>query len=430
MTDRTTCRAPRPDPRDSSSGSVPDDAGSMVDLVPLLVARLPAILAEVGEQLADQHPDYARFLAEEFDEIAVAAEGFVARLVGRAVSGQGAVTGDATGMEQALFEEIGRVHQRQGRDLIPLLAAYRTGATVAWQHMAHAALGTGVSAEEFATLAAAVFAAVDQLSEASMRGYVCEQSVSASAREAARAELAELLLSDRSSTAAVRAAAARADWPLSQQAAIVVEPDDEVARFPLARLGPSCLQLRRREGLVTIVTDPSGPRRRARLQAVLGTTAAVVGPTVPLERLPASMRIVQLGLALQREHVLGGGPLFVDEHLDALIVHRDERLLAALRRQQLAPLADLAPAARARMVATLTSWLRQMGDHQAVARELLVHPQTVRYRLAQLRRLFGPKLDDPAARATLMLALAWGSRDSATCDDPPPDPAPAQRDAR
>jgi hypothetical protein len=431
MTDRTVCRESWRGPRDSSSGHVHDDPNHIADLVPLLVARLPAILAEVGEQLADQHPDYARFLAAEFDEIAVAAEGFVARLVERAVSGQEAAAGDSARVEQALFEEIGRVHHRQGRDLVPLLAAYRTGATVAWQHMAHAALGTGVSAEEFATLAAAVFAAVDQLSEASMRGYVCEQSASASAREASRTELAELLLSDRSSTAAVRAAAARADWPLSPHAAIVVvEPDDEVARFPLARLGPSCLQLRRAEGLVTIITDPSGPRRRARLEAVLGRTAAVVGPTVPLERLPASMRIVQLGLALQRGRILGGGPLFVDEHLDALIVHRDERLLAALRRQQLAPLADLTPAARARMVATLTSWLRQMGDHQAVARELLVHPQTVRYRLAQLRRLFGPKLDDPAARATLMLALAWGSRDSATGDDPGPDSASGDHNAQ
>ena len=37
-----------------------------------------------------------------------------------------------------------------------------------------------------------------------------------------------------------------------------------------------------------------------------------------------------------------------------------------------------------------------------------MHPQTVRYRLAQLRELFGDALDDPASRARLFLALEWG----------------------
>jgi PucR C-terminal helix-turn-helix domain len=400
---------------DFTSGGTHEAVSPLESLVPVLVARVPAILEEVRELLTPQHPEYADFLTGALAEITTAAEGFFGRLVETARSGRPTMltTGSAE-MEQALFEEIGRAHHRQGREVIPLLGAYRTGAAVAWEHVARAALGSGVSTEQFAALAAALFAAVDHLSEASLRGYVREQSACASVREASRAELAEVLLSDRSGTQAVQAAAARAGWALPQQAAIIlVDPDDEVARGQLARLGPSCLQLRRPDALVAIVTDPAGPRRRARLEAVLGTTAAVVGPAVPLERLPASLRLAQLGLALQREHVLADGPLFVDEHLDALIVHRDERLLTALRHQQLAPLASRSPAARARLAATLASWLRQMGDCRAVAQELHVHPQTVRYRMTQLRELFGPKLDDPGARAALMLALAWGFEDHA-----------------
>jgi sugar diacid utilization regulator len=38
---------------------------------------------------------------------------------------------------------------------------------------------------------------------------------------------------------------------------------------------------------------------------------------------------------------------------------------------------------------------------------LHLHPQTVRYRLGQLRALFGSALDEPASRAALLLALAW-----------------------
>jgi PucR C-terminal helix-turn-helix domain len=385
------------------------------DLTSVLVARLPAILQEVGDLLSDQHPDYASFLAGALDEVVAAAEGFVRRLVETASAAEPAA-GDtpSDGLEQALFEEIGRVHHRQGREVLPLLAAYRTGAAVAWRHVAVAALSEGVSTTQFAALAGALFAAVDRLSEASLRGYVLEQSASASAREAARAALAELLLSERSSTPAVQAAAARAGWPLPQHAAVVVvEPDDAAAHLPLALLEPSTLHLRRPEGLVAIVTDPSGPGRRARLEAVLDGTAAVVGPTVRLERLPASLRLVRLGLAVQRAQLLGEGPLFVDEHLDALIVHRDERLLAALRRRQLAPLAGLSPSAQARLAETLTAWLLRMGDRRATAEDLHVHPQTVRYRLAQLRELFGRKLDDPAFRARLILVLAWGAADDA-----------------
>jgi DNA-binding PucR family transcriptional regulator len=37
-----------------------------------------------------------------------------------------------------------------------------------------------------------------------------------------------------------------------------------------------------------------------------------------------------------------------------------------------------------------------------------VHPQTVRYRLRQLRELYGERLDDPEARFELALALRVG----------------------
>ena len=43
---------------------------------------------------------------------------------------------------------------------------------------------------------------------------------------------------------------------------------------------------------------------------------------------------------------------------------------------------------------------------------LYVHPQTVRYRMAQLRELFGDRLDDPEEVLRLTLALA-GTRPAA-----------------
>lgn len=379
-------------------------------VAPAIIERLPAILSEVHGLLTEHYPDYAEFLAEEFDEVVSAAEGFSTRLIGLAEQDPSTMADDlASGVEQALFEEIGRVQCQQQRDVTMLLSAYRSGAAVAWRHVADAALQIGVPAKEFAQLATAVFAAVDQLSSASLRGYVREESNSWHARQRLRDELAELLLSDRCDSTAVEAAAGRAGWPLPRQATVVmIEPDNEVGRTLLARLDGSCLQLRRPDMLVAIVPDPSGPGRHARLATALRGARAVVGATVPVDRLPTSAYLAELGVRLQQTRVLSDDPLFVEEHLDAMIVHRDVQLLAELRRRCLAPLAGLPGPTRDRLAETLTCWLLHMGSRKDVARQLHVHPQTVRYRLGRLRELFGSALDQPATRATLLLALAWG----------------------
>jgi len=378
------------------------------DLVPAIVARLPIILAEVRELLAQQCPDYAGFLTEDFAEVLAASEGFIARLVGLAQRDPSTIAPQlASGVEQAIFEEIGRIHYDEQQDVAHLLAAYRTGAAVAWRHVSDTALQLGVPVETIAGLAAVIFAAVEQLSSSSLRGYERAQTSAEHAQERLRQELAELLLSDRCDSAALRIAATRAEWPLPRHAAVVlIKPDNEVGRVLLDRLDQSCLQLRRPQMLVTIVPDPEGPGRRKRLATMLRGAGAVVGVTVPLDRLPASMGLAEHALHLK--HVLPDDPLFVDEHLDAMLVHRDDRLLAALRRQYLAPLAPLREGTRDRLCETLKSWLMNMGNRKAVADELHVHPQTVRYRLDRLRELFGPALDDPATRAALLLALAWG----------------------
>jgi DNA-binding PucR family transcriptional regulator len=97
----------------------------------------------------------------------------------------------------------------------------------------------------------------------------------------------------------------------------------------------------------------------------------------------------------------------VEEHLDALLVHQDRRLLEGLRERCLRPLEAAAPSSRDPLRETLRSWLVHMGDQRTVAAELHVHPQTVRYRLGRLRELFGADLDDPEVRRRLFLALAW-----------------------
>jgi DNA-binding PucR family transcriptional regulator len=53
-----------------------------------------------------------------------------------------------------------------------------------------------------------------------------------------------------------------------------------------------------------------------------------------------------------------------------------------------------------------TSWLLHQGRRDDVAADLMVHPQTVRYRMTQVRELYGDRLRDPAVVLELIVALS------------------------
>jgi hypothetical protein len=382
-------------------------------LAAALGERVPAVLDEVSAALLTEWPDYAGFVDANRDEVAAAAHHALRQLV---ASSTDSPTDEAAGGflagfgEQELFEEIGRMQWREGRDVSTLLSAFQLGARVFWRHVALVAVELDLEPAVLAGLAEGVFAFVDRLSSSAAHGFVLEQSEAAVARERLREELVDLLLSDRADEAAVRAAAARAGWPVPAEVTVVLVQDDSMlGRGVLSRFDPNSLPITRSGLTGAIVPDPGQGGRRARLAGLLRGTRAVVGPTVPPDRLPASLHIAQIAARLQRTGVLPEDPVFAEQHLDAIIVHRDSRMLEVLRLQVLKPLDGAAPASRERLCETLLAWLRHLGDRQAVAAELHVHPQTVRYRLARLHELFGPELDDPETRARLILALAWGA---------------------
>ena len=84
----------------------------------------------------------------------------------------------------------------------------------------------------------------------------------------------------------------------------------------------------------------------------------------------------------------------------------DAEALADLRTRALTPLADQTPATAERLAETLRSWLLHQGRRDDVAAELHVHAQTVRYRMGQVREIFGDRLHDPDAVRDLVLALS------------------------
>jgi hypothetical protein len=381
-----------------------------------LMDRLPELLREVGDLLRHDWPDYAQFLDDSGPAVAEAGSVFVRRLLDVARQGlrpsASPLTQVAPSVVEAdvVFGQIGRMQWQRGHELTELLTAYQVGAQAAWRHVSGTALERRLPPEVLSALAEAVFVFVNQLSSASAHGYVLEQSESSAARERLRRELSDLLLSDRSDTAALQQAAARAGWSLPARAAVIlVDPSDPDGRAVVERLDARCLPVRRDRLFGAIVPDPTDRRLRERATRALRGAHAVVGHPVPLPLLPASTQVAEIALDLRRRGLVEGDPVFAGDHLDVVIAHRDERLMSVLRGQVLHPLDGLPAARRAQLVETLAAWLRAMGDRREVAEQLHIHPQTVRYRLRQLRSVFGDELDSPDSRATMFLALCFGS---------------------
>ncbi|WP_448641692.1 PucR family transcriptional regulator [Geodermatophilus sp. URMC 63] len=307
---------------------------------------------------------------------------------------------------------LGRGEARTGRSMDALLAAYRVGARVAWRHMSETAVAAGMPAASLARFAELVFAYIDQLSAASASGHADQLAVSGRMRRRHLERLAELLLSG-APPYELHTAAERADWTPPRTLTAVLLPEAR-ARDALAVLDTRTLPAGEdlpgaepsTERAVLLVPDAEGFARTALLRSLSGRQA-VVGPARPWQDARSSysraLRALQLGLVPE-----GRAPVDTELRLADLVLRADGEALADLRAQVLAPLDDLGPGPREKLLETLRSWLLHHGRREQVAGELYVHPQTVRYRMGQLRELFGARLDDP--QTVLELTLALGVR--------------------
>jgi DNA-binding PucR family transcriptional regulator len=158
--------------------------------------------------------------------------------------------------------------------------------------------------------------------------------------------------------------------------------------------------------VLVFAADPDAPGARRRIARAVEGRPAALGPTVELADAARSADRARRALQLVEAGALPGGDLVIaDAHHAALLLHGDPGLAAQLAAERLAPRAELRGTARERLRATLRAWLDRQGRIDETARVLDVHPQTVRYRLGQLREAFGDALDDPETRFELELAL-------------------------
>ncbi|SFO80519.1 PucR C-terminal helix-turn-helix domain-containing protein [Amycolatopsis arida] len=306
-----------------------------------------------------------------------------------------------------VHRKLGQNEMRAGRSLDALQAAYRVGARVAWRRIMRVGRRAGLSSAVMSQLADAMLAFMDELASVALDGYLEAKASTADARETWRRRLLQLILERPPAPAeAIAELAQLVGWVVPERVAPVAVqyPPGAGRRHPvlepeiLAELGGLDPHL--------LVPGELTTERLAELRAALPGCRLAVGPPVPPPAAADSLRWARRALLLVGEGVLPDRPVtFVAGHLATLLLHADVGLVDQLRQRLLAPLADLTPRQRERMVETLRAWLAAQGNVLDVASVLGVHPQTVRYRMRRLHAAFGARLDDPTVRFELELVL-------------------------
>jgi hypothetical protein len=364
--------------------------------------ELPALAEEIIAVIAVEVPAYARPLEGRFGAGVIRGVQIALSHFLELTEGDPAASPE---LGREVYVELGRAEVRAGRPLEALLTAYRVGARVSWGRLAAVGLRAGLDGPALVALAAAVFAYIDELSAATAQGYAAEQSALAGDRDRRLRALALLLLGG-APAAQLDAAAGEVGWaaPATLTPVLVRTPG---ALALASRWDDRTLVADDPDGTLLLLPDTGGPGRRARLDRLLDGSAAVVGLSAPWAGVSLAVPLLRRAAALVEAGELPSGQtVWVEAELARLVVHADPAALAELRHRRLAPFADLTERGRERLLPTLASWLRHQGDRQEVARELGVHPQTVRYRVGLLRDLLGTALDDPQHRFELTLVLA------------------------
>ena len=373
-------------------------------LDPAVTLALAPVLAPVADEItaaiADAIPEYRGPMGEDFgrgvrDAIEETLRQFLAQL-GHPASGE------RPGRD--VYVALGRGEFRAGRRLDALQHAYRVGARVAWRRISEAAIAAGLEGPTLALLAESIFAYIDEISAESVEGYASAQAASAGERSRDRQALVRLLVTGGPDAAEAQAAAA-SGWPLPRALAALAAEHRDAERFA-GIVGEGALGGRVDDLVCVLIADPQAPGRLERVRRAVEGRVAALGPARPwaaaAESWSRAVRCVRLARAGRLPE---GGLIIAAQQLGTLAVHADPALVGDLAALRLAPLAELTPGALDRHESTLLAWLRHQGSAPEMARELHVHPQTVRYRMARLRELFGASLDDPDARFELELAL-------------------------
>jgi hypothetical protein len=363
---------------------------------------LGRMIREMIKEIQEGVPAYAQPLQGEFGKILVTC---VERAVLQVAEGIGKPQIDKRQWED-WFRHVGKVEFHEGRSMDSLQTAVRIGTRVGWRHIRAAGAAIGIPTETLFSFADVLFQYGDELCAVAIAGYSEAQARASGTMERRRQRLLKLLLSGEPASAqSIADLASVTDWELPERVAVVaLEYREDQHQLPESSLGRDVLVDFEGSDPCLIVSDPE--RQLAGFELELAGRRAAIGPLVPLADAANSYACARRALVLAARGVLqADGVIQCADHMTTLALCADEFLLTHLTNRALSPFDGLTDKQKERLCETLLAWLGTRGGINETATRLGVHPQTVRYRMNQVSKLLGDRLDDPDYRLMLAIAL-------------------------
>ncbi|MEU6994104.1 helix-turn-helix domain-containing protein [Streptomyces sp. NPDC046465] len=382
------------------------DAGHPASALPrefaaVMRPELPGLIQEVIDEIRRSYPEYAEVLDGPYSRaVHLVVEHNLTSFVD-----QVAAPDTSTVQRDKVCRMFGRFEAYEGRSLDTMQAIFRLGTRLALNRAKRVLRRLNLPAGLMLSFADALLLYVDNLIEVSREGYLEARAEMEQGQDIQRQRLLKHLLSD---VAAPRATlvelAERARWKLPEEVTpIAFSADGKPERGAVSEDVLVDLSSPLPHALIPGAVDEC---RRAFMDAAPRSIRAAVGLTVPLADAAESLQWARRALSLAEAGILDDTSyIYCEDHLVTLTLFADPGLISALARQQLAPLAGLTANQRDRLIHTLRAWLDTRGNVLQMAEMLHLHPQTVRYRLRNLEKVFGDLLASPDRRFATEMVL-------------------------
>ncbi|MFI0354588.1 PucR family transcriptional regulator [Actinomadura sp. 9N407] len=304
-----------------------------------------------------------------------------------------------------IYVGIGAHEARGGRSLDGLQTAIRVSGQVACRRFIKDARRLDWSLTTLGQIIESLFVFLEELAGAAAQGYADARQRLATERERHRWRLRDLLVVEPpASIEAVAELASAAGWETPRTVALVALGPALEDHAPVTP--PSVLADWHGPDPYLIVPDPDGPGQERMLAALVRGRPAAIGPTVPLNKGAVSLRWARRTLDLVVRGVIPEkAPVKWLDHVSTLVASMSEELIDLATGARLGPLMELPRHRREPLVRTLLAYMESRDNAVAAAERLVVHEQTVRYRIRRLEQLLGGMLYDPDRRIELLLLL-------------------------
>ncbi len=309
-----------------------------------------------------------------------------------------------------IYAAIGAYEARQGRSLNGLQTAIRASGQVACRRFIKDAERLGWPLRTLGQVTEALFVFLERIAGAAAQGYADAHERIATERERFRHRLRDLLVAEPpGSREAIGELARSAHWPVPRTIAVVAVRPRPGSAAPVSP--PTVLADWHRSEPYLIVPGPPGAGQTQLVEALARGCAAAIGPWVPVDMGAVSLRWARRTLDLVSRGVIAAeGPVACMDHLPDLATDTCSELLSLALPARLGPLMELPVQRRKPLLDTLLAYVECRDNAVAAADRLLVHCQTVRYRMRRLESLLGDLIYDPNRRVELLILLYAATR--------------------